>query len=80
MHFWHECFESTLGANKNWGRSLDIVAVILPEVTLWEIILEYILSMRVFEWLVILVGCNIYGNKEFKARESKVSFVGWWSL
>ena len=32
--------------------------------------------MRVFEWLVILVGCNIYGNKEFEARESKGSFVG----
>ena len=41
-----------------------------------EIKLENILSMRVFEWLVILVGCKIYEIKESKANESKKSFVG----
>ena len=79
MDFWHEFFESTL-ANKNWGRLLDIVAVIFPEITWWEILLENILSITLFEWLVILVGCNIYDIKEFEARESKNSFVGWWPL
>ena len=31
--------------------------------------------MRVFEWLVILVECKIYGIKELEASESKKSFV-----
>ena len=56
------------------------VAVMLPEIVSWEIILGNILSMRVFEWLVILVGCNKYGLKELKAGESENSFVGSWSL
>ena len=43
----------------------------LPEITSWEIILEKILSMRVFEGLVILAGCKIYGIKKFEARESE---------
>ena len=78
MDFWHDVFESTLVANKNWGRWLDIVAVMLLEMLSWETILENILSMRVFEWLVILVGCKIYGIKEFEARESKINFH--WNL
>ena len=38
--------------------------------------------MRVFEWLVILVGCKIYmyGVEELEVSESKKSFVGWLSL
>ena len=52
----------------------------LPDIISGEIKLENILSMRVFEWLVILVGCKIYGIKELEANESKKSFVGWWSL
>ena len=31
--------------------------------------LENILSMRVFQWQVILVGCKIYGIKELEAIE-----------
>ena len=31
--------------------------------------------MRVFEWLVILVGCKIYGIKELEASESKKSLL-----
>ena len=80
MDFWHDAFESTLEANKNWGRWFNILAVMLTEIISWEIVLENILSMRVFEWLLILVGYNIYDIKELKARESKNSFVGWWSL
>ena len=38
--------------------------------------LENILSMRVFEWLVILVGSKIYGIKVLEASESKKPFVG----
>ena len=62
--------------NKNWGRLWgrlsDIVAVMLPEINLWETILENLLSMRVFEWLVILIGFKIYDIKEFEARGLKI--------
>ena len=40
-----------------------------------SITFENILSIKVLEWLVILVGCKIKGISEFKARESKNSFV-----
>ena len=36
---------------------------------------ENIFSIRVLEWLVILVGCKIKGINELEARESKNSFV-----
>ena len=52
----------------------------LPNIISGEIKLENILLMRVFEWLVILVGCKIYGMKELETDESKKSFVGWWSF
>ena len=61
-------------------KLLDIVAVILPDIISGEIKLENILSIRVFAWLVMLVGCKIYGIKELEANESKKSFVGWWLL
>ena len=76
----HKGFESTLGANKNWGRWSDIVAVMCPDIASNESTLETILSMRVLEWLVTLVGCRIYGMVEFEARESRNSLVGWCSL
>ena len=57
-----------------------MVAVMLPDIISGDIKLENILSMRVFECSVILVGCKIYGIKELEADESKKSFVGWWSL
>ena len=34
-----------------------------------------ILSIRVLEWLVILVGCTIKGMNELEVRESKNSLV-----
>ena len=36
---------------------------------------ENILSVRVLEWLVILVGCKIEGINELEARKSKNSFI-----
>ena len=67
-YFWNK--------NKNWGRLWgrlsDIVAVMLPEINSWETILENLLSMRVFEWLVILIGFKIYDIKEFEARGLKI--------
>ena len=36
---------------------------------------EDLLSIRVLEWLVILVGCKIKGINDLEARESKNSFV-----
>ena len=44
---------------------------LLPDISSWEIKLENILSMGVSEWLVILVGCKIYGIKALEASESK---------
>ena len=35
-----------------------MAAVMLPDIISGEIKLENILSMRVFEWLLILVGCK----------------------
>ena len=40
-----------------------------------SITFENTLSIRVLEWLVVLVGCKIKGINEFEARESKNSFV-----
>ena len=80
MDFWVGGFGRILGTNENWGKWSDIVAVMLPDIISGEIKLENILSMRVFEWLVILVGCKIYGIKELETSEFKKSFVDWWSL
>ena len=40
-----------------------------------SIAFENILSIRVLEWLVILLGYKIKGINELEARESKNSFV-----
>ena len=42
-----------------------------------SITFENTLSIRVLEWLVILIGCKIKGTNELEldARESKNSFV-----
>ena len=72
--------ESTLGANRNWGRWSDVAAVMFPDIASHGSTFEKILSMMVLEWLVSLVGCKIYGMIEFKARESRNSLVGWCSL
>ena len=70
-----------LGTNENWSKWSDIFVVVLPDIISGEIKFENILSMKVFQWLATLVGCEIRGIKELQACElNKTSFVGWWSL
>ena len=52
-----------------------MVAVKLSDFIYGLIIFEYILSIKVLEWLVILVGCEIKGINELEERECKDSFV-----
>ena len=52
-----------------------MVTVKLPDVMFGSITFENTLSIRVLEWLVILVGCKIKGINELEVRESKNSFV-----
>ena len=68
------------GIIANWGRWSEIVAVRLPDIMSGSITFENIVSIRVLEWLVILVGCKTKGISEVKARESKNSFVWLCSL
>ena len=49
------------------------MAVKSPDTISGSITFENILSIRVVEWLVILVGCKIKGINELEARESKNS-------
>ena len=65
---------------ENWGRWSEIVAVKLPDIISGSITIENILLIRVLEWLVISVGCNIKEINELKARESKNSVVWLCSL
>ena len=51
------------------------MAVKLPDIISESITFENILSMRVLEWVVILVGCKIKGINELGAIKSKNSFV-----
>ena len=76
----HKGFENTLGANKNRGRWSDMVAVMFPDIASHESTFEKILSMKVLELLISLVGCKIYGMIEFETREPRNSLVGWFSL
>ena len=52
-----------------------MVAVKLPDIMSGSITFENILSIRVLEWLVILIGCKIKGINELEARECKNSLV-----
>ena len=52
-----------------------MVAVKLPDIMTGSITFENILSIRVLEWLVILVGCKIKDISDLEARESKNSIV-----
>ena len=56
----------------NWETLM--VAVKLLDIMSGSITFENILSIRVLEWLVILVGCKIKGIYKLEARESKNSF------
>ena len=57
-----------------------MVAVKLPNIMSGSITFENILSTRVLEWLLILVGCKIKVINELEARESKNSLVSFCSL
>ena len=48
----HKGFESTLGANKNWGRWSDMVAIMFPDIASRESTFGKILSMGDLECLV----------------------------
>ena len=48
-----------------------MVAGKLPDIMSGSITFENTLSIRVLEWLVILVGCKIKGINQLDARESK---------
>ena len=54
--------------------------IMLPDIILGEIKLENILSMEVFEWLVILVRWKIHEIKALEASEYRKLFARWWSL
>ena len=53
-----------------------MVPVKLPYFLSASIMIENMLSIRVLEWLVILVGCKIKGINELDTSESKNSFAG----
>ena len=52
-----------------------MMVVKLPDIMSGSITFENILSIRVLEWIVILVDYKIKGINELEARESKNSFV-----
>ena len=45
-----------------------------------SIMFENVFSLRVLEWIAILVGCKIKGVNELDASESKNSLIGLCSL
>ena len=57
-----------------------MVVVELPDIMSGSMMFENILSIRVLEWLVILVRCKIKGINELDASESENSLVGLCSL
>ena len=60
LDFWVEGFDRMLGTDDNWGKWSDVVAIMLPDIISWEIKLENITSVRVFnEILNISSICNL---------------------
>ena len=57
-----------LGIIGNWGRWSEIVAVKLPDIMSRSITFENVLSVRVLEWLVIMVGCKIKDISELEGK------------
>ena len=71
-----EILLNIFGIKTNQGRWSEMVAVKLPDIMSGSVAFQKnILSMRVFELLVILVGCRFNGKNELEARESKSSLV-----
>ena len=70
-----------LGILANWARWSEMVVVKLPEFCLdWLITFENMLSIRVLEWQVMLVGCYIAGRWGRETWESKNSMTWLCSL
>ena len=57
-----------------------MVAVKIPGIMSGLMMFENELSIRVFEWLAILVGCNIKGINELDASQFENSLFGLCSL
>ena len=76
----YEILPNISGIIVNSGIWSEMAAVKLPDIMSGSITLENILFIRVFEWLLILVGCKIKGINESKGRESKNSLVSLYSL
>ena len=56
---------------RNWRRWSEIVIVRLPDHETGKITFVNMLSVSVFEWLVIRVGCKMYAKKEFDADRTQ---------
>ena len=54
-----------------------MVAVIFPDIASHESTFDKILSMRILEWLVNLVGCEIHEKIEFEAKDSRNSLASY---
>ena len=65
-----------LGTIRNWGRWSEIYVVGLLDIELGVWIFEKILSIRVLEQVLILVGWNICRRNKCEENESRNSFVG----
>ena len=61
-----EILPNMLGIIASLGRWSEMVAVKLSDIMSGSITFENILSMKVLEWLLILVCCKIKGIKEIK--------------
>ena len=80
-----EIMPKILVITENWDRWSEMVGVELPDITITyynteSITFENILSIRVLEWPVILIGCKITGINNLEARETKKSFFWLCSL
>ena len=71
----HEILLNILKIIANWGRWSEKVAVKLPDIRSKSITFKNRLSIRVLEWLVILVGCTIKGINVLEAIESRNPLV-----
>ena len=59
-----EILSNMLGITASLGRWSEMVAVKLSDIMSGSITFENIWSIKVLEWLLILVGCKIKGINE----------------
>ena len=57
-----------LGIIENWVRWSEMVAVKLSDIMSGWVTFQNKLSIRVLEWLVVLVGCKITKNKWVRGK------------